>query len=100
MWGRMGIPQRIGNPLGVGSGITYGPIANRPRVTNHCPTITICHVEQNYKMAAARGMSKVQTQARMPVPHLHAVTLAEVSAKSRACRLMLPLANVSSLDLE
>ena len=32
--GQDGILPRIGNPPGVGSGITYGPIANRPQVTN------------------------------------------------------------------
>ncbi len=32
--GQDGILPRIGNPPGVGSGITYGPIANRTQVVN------------------------------------------------------------------
>jgi hypothetical protein len=32
--GQVGNLRRIGSPPGVGCGITYGPIANRPQVTN------------------------------------------------------------------
>ncbi len=46
--GQEGIPRGIANPPGVGSGITYGPIANRRQVTNlpytgknACATLTV-----------------------------------------------------------
>jgi len=38
--GQVGNLRRIGNPPGVGSGITYGPITNRSQVTNLPHTIS------------------------------------------------------------